>query len=58
MGIVVPVPGGKQEGEVSLEKVVPAVQVIVLLPLSLNPSLQDTVRTVPMSAGKFTAVVR
>ena len=55
---MVPVPGGKQEGKVSLEKVVPAVQVIVLLPLSLKPSLQDTVRTVPVSAGKFTAVVR
>ena len=40
-----------------LEKVVPSVQVIVLLPLSRNLSSHDTVSTVPASTGNVASVV-
>ena len=46
-----------QVGVVVLEKVVPSVQVIVLLPLSRNPSSHDTVSTVPASTGNVASVV-
>ena len=36
---------------------VPSVQVIVLLPLSRNPSSHDTVSTVPASTGNVASVV-
>ena len=47
-----------QEGVVTLEKVVPSIQVIVLLLLSRNPSLHDTVSSVPVSTGNVVSVVR
>ena len=47
-----------QEGVVTLEKVVPSVQVIVSLPLSRNPSLHATVSSVPVSTGNVVSVVR
>ena len=46
-----------QDGVVSLEKVVPSVQVIVLLPLSRNPSSHVTISTVPASTGNVVTVV-
>ena len=45
-------------GVVSLEKVVPSVQVTVLLPLSKNPSSHDTVSTVPVYTGNSVSVLR
>ena len=41
----------------ALEKVVSSVQVIVLLPLSRNPSSHDTVSTVPASTGNVSFIV-
>ena len=54
------VPGAIQEGVMSLEKVVPSVQVIVSLPFSKvsgNLSLHVTVRTTPESTGNVSDVV-
>ena len=51
-------PDFTQVGVVTLEKVVPLMQVIVLLPFSKNPSLQDTVSSVPASTGNAASVLR
>ena len=45
-----------QLGVVSLEKVVPSVQVIVSLPLCRNPSSHNTVSSVPESIGNVVSV--
>ena len=50
-------PNSTQVGVVVLEKVVPSVQVIVLLPLSRNLSSHDTVSTVPASTGNVASIV-
>ena len=50
-------PNSTQVGVVVLEKVVPSVQVIVLLPFSRNLSSHDTVSTVPASTGNVASVV-
>ena len=50
-------PGLTQVGVVSVEKVVPSVQVIVLLPLSRNPSSHVTVSSVPAYTGNVVVVL-
>ena len=42
----------------TLEKVVPSIQVKVLLPLSRNPSSHDTCTSVPLSTGNVVSVLR
>ena len=50
-------PGLTQVGVVSVEKVVPSVQVIVLLPLSRNPSSHVTVSSAPAYTGNVVVVL-
>ena len=50
-------PGLEQVGVVSVEKVVPSAQVIVLLPLSRNPSSHVTVSSVPAYTGNVVVVL-
>ena len=50
-------PKAKQVGVVSVEKMVPSVQVIVLLPLSRNPSSHVTVSSVPAYTGNVAIVL-
>ena len=42
----------------TLEKVLPLVQVIILLPSNRNPSSQDTLSSVPESTGNVVSVFR
>ena len=51
-------PDSTQAGVVTLEKVIPSVQVIVSLPLCRNPSSHDTVSSVPESTGNVVSVFR
>ena len=47
-----------QVGVVTLEKVVPSLQVIVSLPFSKYPSSHVTVTTVPLSTGNVVSVLK
>ena len=47
-----------QDGVMTLEKVVPSVQVIVSLPFCKYPTSHVTVTTVPLSTGNISSVLR